>query len=367
MTTLPLSQLTPLELEGLRKAITRRQVPTPLSSAGLESIGKRGLVSRLGPLMGAGEEVALALIELALAQRPSAPVAAPAGLACTVPDPTLLGSGVRPTTPVLLELLGGAQKTVVIAGYELDYGAVLFQPLHRAMAERGVTVTIYLDVAPAPSPHTTMDAYLAIQAHRFLTRNWPFGPPLPALYHWPAGCAHGSRGSLHAKCVVVDGVHVMLGSANFTSRGHQRNLEVGVRLDDPVLATTLEQQLGLLAARGVLVPLHAPSMPAPPLAAEDDHDEVIADDLLVTAAARPLFDRLIARGLPVPTVGEDVEDDRGEVLGSPELTWEAARVAVLLPEQEGSRKKLEAAGWTCFLVALDDAELEALDARVRRR
>jgi hypothetical protein len=40
----------------------------------------------------------------------------------------------------------------------------------------------------------------------------------------------------------------------------------------------------------------------------------------------------------------------GEVIGSTELSWLVQRVAVLLPEQEGRRKKLEAADWTCFSI-----------------
>lgn len=362
--TLPLSQLTKAELEALRKAITRRQVPTPLTSAALESIGRGSLVRRLGPLLGAGEEAALALIDLALAQGPSAPARAPVQLALTVRDPALLHGGVRATTAVMLELLGAAQKSVVVAGYEFDHGAVIFQPLHKAMVERGVKVTIHLDVRPAPTARSNLESHLALQAHQFLTENWPFGAPLPSLYYWPVGCAYGSRSSMHAKCIVVDATHVLIGSANFTRRGHKRNLEVGVRFEDADLAAALTAQLQRLVDKGELRPMplvHA----TPPAAAEDDHDELpLATDLLVDAAARPLFDRLMASGLPAPLVGEDVEGEGGEVIGSPELAWDAARVAVLLPEQEGSRGKLEAAGWTCL--ALADATLDALDALVRR-
>lgn len=228
-----------------------------------------------------------------------------------------------------------------------------------------------------------MDAYLALQAHKFLKRNWPFGAPFPALYYFPAGAAHGSRKSLHAKCVVVDSKRVLVGSANFTRRGHTRNLEVGVQLDDAALARALTSQLERLVEQGELARLPvAPVRELPPDAAEDEDEagdeaalseardgsapgqraDQLAEELYVSAEARPLFVRLLDAGLPVPQVGTDIEDiegiegiegEDGEVLASPELSWPVSRVAVLLPEQAASRDKLEAADWTCF--SLDDA------------
>ena len=51
---LPLAARTKGELEFLRKAIARRQVPTPLTRVALESCGKGGLFPRLGPLFSGG-------------------------------------------------------------------------------------------------------------------------------------------------------------------------------------------------------------------------------------------------------------------------------------------------------------------------
>ena len=38
--------------------------------------------------------------------------------------------------------------------------------------------------------------------------------------------------SLHAKCVVVDGAQTFISSANFTQRAQERNIEVGVLIED---------------------------------------------------------------------------------------------------------------------------------------
>jgi hypothetical protein len=379
----PLAQLTRGELELLRRAIEKRQIPTPITEMALQSLGKGKLHGRLGPLATAPREAALALIEMALATGDAvAPVSAAASLVWTGPEVHL--SRARPTSPMVRELLGAARQRVLVAGYEFDHGAVIFEPLHRAMVEHGVQVDVYIDIRAAASPKTPIDSYLAVQAHRFLRRNWPFGPPLPALYYFPAGVAHGSRRSLHAKCIVVDRAHVLVGSANFTRRGHTRNVEVGVRLEDAALAATLVSQFERLVEQGDLQQLAAAALREPPPAAAEDESEEdghagedgaavagagfeqLADELFVSAEARPLFLRVLAAGLAPPQVGADIEGADGEVVGSPELAWPEQRVAILLPEQEGSRKQLEAADWTCFSIALGADELGALCELVGR-
>lgn len=375
MTVLPLSQLSRGELEFLRKAIVQGTVSLPLSAVGLAAKGRSGLVGRLGPLLGASKEVALALIDLALASERTAESTPRSASLLVWTGPNVTTSSARATTPVLLELLSLAQDRVLITGYTFDYGKVIFGPLHKAMLERNVKVTICLDVPPPPSPKSSLGAHLAMQVIKFQNDNWPFGPPVPKLLYWRDG---GKYRSLHSKCVVVDANHLLIGSANFTSRGHTRNIEVGVRLEDPDLALTVLGQFQALVTNGHLrdLPAIEPRPAAPPVAAEDENDVVtpapivgpaaLATELLVSEVAQPLFERLIASGVPVPDVGEDVVGEGGDVLGSPEFAWNAQRVAVLLAEQEGSRKKLEAAGWTCYSLALDQAAFEALSDLVRR-
>lgn len=376
---MPLSKLSRGDLELLRRAITRRQIPTPISEIGLRSIGRERLFSKLGPLREAPEAAALALIDYALAGGGAVAGGAPAAVASLVwTGPEVALAAARPTTAVLLELFGAAQQRVMIAGYEFDHGAVIFEPLYKAMVERGVKVAVYLDIRPLPSPKAKVDAYLALAAHKFLKRNWPFGAPIPELFYFPDGTAHGSRKSFHPKCVVVDGRQLLVGSANFTKRGHTRNVEVGVRLDDAALGGVLCTQFERLVQQGDLVRLPAALGPAdrPPVEVEDAEEDAvaapvsdadrIADELFVSDEARGLFARLLAAGVPVPDVGEDIEGDDGEVIGSPELSWPGPRVAVLLPEQEGSRKKLEAADWACVGLDLTDDQLAALCERASR-
>src|SRR5690606_22106059 len=102
-------------------------------------------------------------------------------------------------------------------------------PLHAAMAERGVEATLFLDLsklAKAGDPGDPAEA----AADRFLAQNWPFGDPRPALYYAPGNAAHDARFYLHAKGVVVDESIALITSANFTSGGQSRNVELGVRI-----------------------------------------------------------------------------------------------------------------------------------------
>ncbi|MCA9609924.1 MAG: hypothetical protein KC619_30215, partial [Myxococcales bacterium] len=77
----------------------------------------------------------------------------------------------------------------------------------------------------------------------FLDENWPFGAPYPELYYDKRAIVPPPPYSiLHAKCVVVDGQRAFVSSANFTKQGQERNIEVGVLLEDPAFARHLAQQ-----------------------------------------------------------------------------------------------------------------------------
>ncbi|HEY0136655.1 MAG TPA: phospholipase D-like domain-containing protein [Nannocystis sp.] len=61
--------------------------------------------------------------------------------------------------------------------------------------------------------------------------------------------------SLHAKCVVVDGEHTLIGSANFTDRAHTRNVEAGALTSHRRFAALLIDQLHGLINAGHFLPL----------------------------------------------------------------------------------------------------------------
>jgi phosphatidylserine/phosphatidylglycerophosphate/cardiolipin synthase-like enzyme len=108
-----------------------------------------------------------------------------------------------------------------------------------------VHAVFFVNVEQPTAVHDDEDAYGCAQLDLFLSENWPFGPPFPTL-HCDRRALRPGRGreycSLHAKCVSVDGERSFLSSANFTMRGHERNIEVGVLLHDATFASQLERQ-----------------------------------------------------------------------------------------------------------------------------
>jgi len=58
---------------------------------------------------------------------------------------------------------------------------------------------------------------------------------------------------MHAKAVVVDAKHTILGSANFIARGTHRNIEAGVLLHGPEFALATITQWDALIAAGTLL------------------------------------------------------------------------------------------------------------------
>jgi phosphatidylserine/phosphatidylglycerophosphate/cardiolipin synthase-like enzyme len=75
--------------------------------------------------------------------------------------------------------------------------------------------------------------------------------PIPRLYYAPRTVEPTSTASLHAKCIVVDDRRALVTSANFTSRGQERNVEVGVLVESEKFARELVHQWRNAAEAGV--------------------------------------------------------------------------------------------------------------------
>jgi phosphatidylserine/phosphatidylglycerophosphate/cardiolipin synthase-like enzyme len=135
-----------------------------------------------------------------------------------------------------------ARREVLVSSFSVDAAGPgrtsLFAPLHAVMREHGVVAHIFYDVERcADAARTTRST--AADASTFLKLYWPFGFPVPRLYHDPRALDPESHASMHAKMVVADRRWVLVGSANLTDRGATRNIELGVKLDDATLAEQL--------------------------------------------------------------------------------------------------------------------------------
>jgi hypothetical protein len=238
------------DLKELARAIDQGRLLCPIARAGLQAVGFGHLVDAVAVLSAVDRSTAIAIVEVAIAERELRPVPR-LDLVWTGPEPRASES--RDTAVVVRQLFGEARKSVVIAGFSFDHGADIFRPLHAVMRDHGVAVDIFLDIPRQERVGGDTDAFVTEAVDSFLQENWPFGDPSPTVYYDPRTIAPGSCASLHAKCIVVDDKKALVTSANFTDRGQTRNIEAGVLIEDPGFASRLAGQWrGLVEANLVV-------------------------------------------------------------------------------------------------------------------
>lgn len=169
----------------------------------------------------------------------------------------VLGSESRATSVVVRELFSTAKTSVLISSFAIDKGEkarTLFQVLADRMdANMNLNVRMFLNVKRPYSSTVPESILLKEFANTFRKEIWP-GKRFPEVFHDPRSLLVGmeSRACLHAKCVVVDEERVLVTSANFTEAAHERNIEAGVLLADPIAARAVRAQFETLVTRSIL-------------------------------------------------------------------------------------------------------------------
>jgi phosphatidylserine/phosphatidylglycerophosphate/cardiolipin synthase-like enzyme len=263
MTLEGLRQLTPLDLRAIATALRTDRLAVPPSALGLwhlvssREVAVESAARDLAKLVAEGmkiEHVVLLLEALAEERAGRRALEDSIDLVSTGPE----GPGVanRDTAVVLRELFGGAERTVLVAGYAVFGGHSVFRALSQRMRERpGLDVTLFLDVhRPRDNTCTTTDAEIVSRfARNFRDQEWP-GERLPTVYFDPRALDPDpkARAVLHAKCVVVDEEKAFISSANLTPAAQARNIEVGVLIRSTSFASQLAGHLrGLIEGQHV--------------------------------------------------------------------------------------------------------------------
>lgn len=233
-------------LTQLREAIASGVLRAPVDRAALVGFGVRHQLDAIeGALGGHKSAACVAVLDVALAERED-----------RKPAPELVWTGpeaqagtARDTSVVLRELFETARESVVLGGYSFKYGRDVLAPLFESMRDHGVDTRFFVHV-PQIEHGDAADRYLDKHLGGFLAESWPFGEPRPRIYYDKRALVPGPPySSLHAKCVVIDGLRAFVSSANFTQRAQERNIEVGVLIDDPSFSSFLAGQwLGLIDA-----------------------------------------------------------------------------------------------------------------------
>jgi len=138
----------------------------------------------------------------------------------------------RRTDQLLYDLLAQAKRRALIVTFAAHSIERLIRELRGALG-RGVELTLLLETEEGSGGQLTRDALMAFG-----------GLPLSQVevLHWPRSArelnAAGRPGKLHAKCAVIDDT-VVIGSANLTDDAFNRNMELGLAVNDPILAEAL--------------------------------------------------------------------------------------------------------------------------------
>lgn len=145
----------------------------------------------------------------------------------------------RLTSGTLHGLLVQASERILLVSYAAHTLPEVADDLAAAVA-RGCTVDVVFetphDGAGYDGPSTAFAAVEGIKRWR-----WPKDQRPP-------------KASLHAKLLVIDGRRALVGSANLTNSALTRNLEAGVLVRDPSVASDLEQHVRDLMSNGILCP-----------------------------------------------------------------------------------------------------------------
>jgi len=237
-------------LEQVLVSLETGRLSCPFSEADLIDSGFHGAAAEVVDAVGhSGTAASIAAVRLVVAERVHRP---PPRLELVWTGPETRASVARSTGPAVQRLFESAQSAVIVGGYSFDTPEIL-EPLYRAMRDRGVRATLFMDIDGNAATAAGADAFATAFIDRFLREVWTFGDPKPDIYYDPRTAAPGPPwASLHAKCIVVDNARALVTSANFTDRGQTRNIEAGVLIESTAFAGELAGQWRQLASEGLV-------------------------------------------------------------------------------------------------------------------
>lgn len=145
----------------------------------------------------------------------------------------------RLTATVLHELLSDAQERVLLVSYAAYTLGEMAADL-QAAADRGCAVDVVFETEEDSAGQYDGPGATAF-AH------------VDGIVRWRWPTAHRESGAvLHAKVLVIDGRRALVGSANLTRRALTANIEASMLINDPHVATKLEDHVRRLMESGTL-------------------------------------------------------------------------------------------------------------------
>ncbi|MFM7202059.1 MAG: phospholipase D-like domain-containing protein [Myxococcota bacterium] len=175
-------------------------------------------------------------------------------------QPGVSETGFVDTGVVLRRLFQQAEREVLLAGFRVTDREML-EGLRRPDA-KALAVRLFVDLAPNLAPNgqiwheaPEVEVLPKVWWGRFLEEIWPEALDAPQGWYAPATLRPGAEGwrSMHIKTVVIDRTHWFVTSANFTTRGRDRNFELGALLSTPKTAEAVLRHFEGMVQSGVFV------------------------------------------------------------------------------------------------------------------
>jgi len=134
----------------------------------------------------------------------------------------------RKTSPVIHELIFGANKSITITGYSIsDYVAELFEEIVEK-SRKGIYVNLYINEFEKKKEQ--LDKLLLYKS-RYLN-----------IFDYSKN-TKDKMAALHAKVIVVDSLKTFISSSNLSYHGIEGNIEMGVVIESPKKAGDVEELL----------------------------------------------------------------------------------------------------------------------------
>lgn len=175
-------------------------------------------------------------------------------------QPGVSETGFVDTGVVLRRLFQQAEREVLLAGFRVTDREML-EGLKRPDARR-LDVRLFVDLTSEVAPNgrnwpepPSRERLPARWWQGFLEEIWPEAMDAPKAWYSPLTVQPGPEGwrSMHIKTVVIDRTQWFVTSANFTTRGRDRNFELGTLISDAKTAEAVLRHFEGMVQSGVFV------------------------------------------------------------------------------------------------------------------
>lgn len=138
----------------------------------------------------------------------------------TFPDQANVDS--RHTPQIVREMIQSAKEEILIAGYAItESGGLLELLLESQKTVRRITMI-----------GSSWKSNSGVNEMAKIANEWPSDKPKPDIYQYSNS---KDNTTMHIKCLVIDGREMLIGSANFTYSGMNRNFELGVKIKGDIV------------------------------------------------------------------------------------------------------------------------------------